>query len=75
MKLSTLNQVKQIVKRREELGLLERSMKDRAFAQSTINECRIELTDELRAAVIVNLTDERNKIDARLRALGVEPNE
>lgn len=74
MKLSTLNQVRELDKRRGELMQIKQAANRKEFGSIRVSDYQLNLGTELIDAINLQANKELNNIDDRLRALGVEPN-
>lgn len=74
MKLSTLNQVRELDKRRGELMQIKEAANRKEFGSIRVSDYQLNLGTELIDAINLQANKELNNIDDRLRALGVEPN-
>lgn len=74
MKLSTLNQVRELDKRRGELTQIKQAANRKEFGSIRVSDYQLNLGTELIDAINLQANKELNNIDDRLRALGVEPN-
>jgi hypothetical protein len=74
MKLSTLNQVRDISKRRDELMMIKAAANRKEFGSIRVSDFLLNLGTELIDAINVQANKELNDLDDKLRVLGVEPN-
>ena len=73
MKLSTLNQVRELDKRRGELMQIKQAANRKEFGSIRVSDHQLNLGGELIEAINIQANKELNAIDDRLRALGVDP--
>lgn len=73
MKLSTLNQVRELDKRRGELMQIKQAANRKEFGSIRVSDYQLNLGTELIDAINLQANKELGNIDDRLRALGVDP--
>lgn len=73
MKLSTLNKVRELDKRRGELMQIKAAANRKEFGSIRVSDHQLMLGNELIDAINVQANKELNAIDDMLRSLGVDP--
>ena len=74
MKLSMLNKVRELDKRRGELMQIKQAANRKEFGSIRVSDHQLNLGNELIDAINLQANKELNAIDDMLRSLGVEPN-